>query len=362
MGFEIDFLAVGDSSKSGDCIALRYGNLSGPRSEQTVVTIDGGTLESGDQLVDHILTHYGTNKVDFAFLTHPDLDHASGMRRILERIQVERVVMHLPWDHSHVIKQLVDDERTTVASLARRTKENLKAAKEIETLAKQHKIAIVEPFAGTATTDGVITVLGPTEQFYQQRLANFDFMPGAVSYRTSPYVESTSGIEVESWTTETLRDPPESASSARNNSSMILLINVDNHKLLLTGDAGVPAIEAAINYADGVGLSLHDLNFFQIPHHGSRKNLGPTVINRLFGRGRTPGLPNLVAVASVAKEGAPKHPNKKITNALIRRGATVVVTAGTHILYAKPWPNRAGYGPVDPVPLHTIVESDEVTE
>ncbi|MBF4307570.1 MBL fold metallo-hydrolase, partial [Vibrio anguillarum] len=42
MGYEIDFLGVGEESKSGDAIALRYGNLHGHRDEQTVVVIDGG--------------------------------------------------------------------------------------------------------------------------------------------------------------------------------------------------------------------------------------------------------------------------------------------------------------------------------
>ena len=41
MGYEIDFLPVGD--KSGDAIALRYGNLFGQRTEQTVVVVDGGS-------------------------------------------------------------------------------------------------------------------------------------------------------------------------------------------------------------------------------------------------------------------------------------------------------------------------------
>jgi len=97
MGYEIDYIPVGEGAKSGDAIALRYGNLHGPRSEQTVVVIDGGTLESGDALVEHVIGRYGTNVVDIAFLTHPDGDHAHGMRRVLERLQVNQLSMHLPW-------------------------------------------------------------------------------------------------------------------------------------------------------------------------------------------------------------------------------------------------------------------------
>jgi hypothetical protein len=60
MGYEVDFQAVGEGERSGDAIALRYGNLNGSRAEQTVITIDGGTLESGDELVKHIRNFYGT--------------------------------------------------------------------------------------------------------------------------------------------------------------------------------------------------------------------------------------------------------------------------------------------------------------
>lgn len=66
MGIEIDFLAVGEASKSGDAIAIRFGNLHGRREEQTVITIDGGTKESGDNLVEHIKTHFGTTHVDLS--------------------------------------------------------------------------------------------------------------------------------------------------------------------------------------------------------------------------------------------------------------------------------------------------------
>ena len=54
MGYEVDIIGVGKESKSGDAIAIRWGNLSGPRNEQKVVIIDGGFRESGQDVVDHI--------------------------------------------------------------------------------------------------------------------------------------------------------------------------------------------------------------------------------------------------------------------------------------------------------------------
>ena len=68
---EIDFLPVNSKEKSGDSIALRYSSWA----DQVVITIDGGTLESGESLVNHIDRYYDTNRVDLAILTHPDGDH-----------------------------------------------------------------------------------------------------------------------------------------------------------------------------------------------------------------------------------------------------------------------------------------------
>lgn len=41
MAFEIDLLPVGSEKKSGDCIAMRYGNLEKGKEHQTVIVVDG---------------------------------------------------------------------------------------------------------------------------------------------------------------------------------------------------------------------------------------------------------------------------------------------------------------------------------
>ncbi|WP_219909297.1 hypothetical protein [Photobacterium iliopiscarium] len=75
MGYEIDVLAVGEKSNSGDAITIRYGDLFGGRESQTVIVIDGGYKADGGKLVAHIKEHYDTEKVDLVISTHPDQDH-----------------------------------------------------------------------------------------------------------------------------------------------------------------------------------------------------------------------------------------------------------------------------------------------
>lgn len=88
MSYEVDIIAVGSESSSGDAFALRFGNFSTDPSQQTVVVIDGGYTDSGKKLVERIRNEYGTNSVDLVISTHPDNDHVSGLHVVLEEMEV----------------------------------------------------------------------------------------------------------------------------------------------------------------------------------------------------------------------------------------------------------------------------------
>jgi len=366
MGYEVDFQAVGEGERSGDAIALRYGSLNGPRAEQTVITIDGGTRECGDKLVKHVRNFYRTNIVDIAFLSHPDTDHASGMRCVLQEMQVKQVAMHLPWNHSTDVHELLDDDRVTPNSIRDRTKRNLAAAREIEALAREKGIEVVEPFAGARNNNGIV-VLGPTKEFYQRMLAGFKFMPG-VETNEAPMIlakylkmlgERAVNWIQEHWLKETLLEPADNATKPENNSSVIFMLETEGKKLVFTGDAGVLALESAADFAEANGISLANITFFDVPHHGSRKNLGPKILDRLFGSIRSYDQPNWTAYISAAKDGEPKHPHRKVTNALRRRGGAVYVTAGQNIRLHYNAPVRQGWSILQPIPFYTKVEDDD---
>ena len=63
MELEVDFLPVGEGTKAGDAIVLRYGNLNGSREDYSVVIIDAGYSETGQKIVEHIKNVYKTNIV-----------------------------------------------------------------------------------------------------------------------------------------------------------------------------------------------------------------------------------------------------------------------------------------------------------
>ena len=107
IGYEIDFINVGDGERSGDAIAVRYG-IPGAYK---VMVIDGGSKESGEALVNHIRTHYHTSHVDFLLNTHPDIDHASGLEVVLDNLTVGEAWVHQPWNYPERIHHWFADGR-----------------------------------------------------------------------------------------------------------------------------------------------------------------------------------------------------------------------------------------------------------
>ncbi len=345
MAFEIDFLAVGEGEKSGDAIAIRYGDLSSRSMKQTVVLIDGGNREAGQELVKHVQTHYGTSVVDLAILTHPDNDHASGLREVIENLCVGAILMHRPWLHAAYIRNLFQDGRVTVNGIKNRLYDGLEAAVEIEELASKKNVKLIEPFQGMAFSHAgaQFDVLSPERDDYRKLLVGFRSTPGPAA---TPFLgRIASGVKEalewvrEAFDRETLDDAGET--SAENNSSAIVLVRIDGKAFLFTGDAGIEALTSALLFAGSTNIDLSGLEILQVPHHGSKRNIGPTILNSIGAR---------YAFISAAKQGAPKHPSRRVTNALLRRNIAPYVTQGKSLRHASAdAPARQGWSPAQKV-------------
>ncbi len=362
MGYEVDFLGVGSESKSGDAIAIRFGNLHGRRDEQTVVVIDGGFSDTGTELVEHIRTHFGTNTVDLVISSHPDQDHINGLEVLLNELDVKEFWLHQPWLHNQNLADEFADGRLTDSSLGERLKQNLWRAWSLSKLANRKGIVLKEPFAGLIDKSGSVKVLGPSQSYYESLIPDFDGMPSRAE---------KSSVANESWLASALRKVTEffaswgedhisddGQTSAKNNSSVITQLIVDGRRLVFTADAGIQALEYAADQIDGCNSGA-ELKLIQIPHHGSKRNIGPTVLNRLIGPPVEHGVQRgVTAVASTAKAGEPKHPRKAVLNAFNHRGARVLVTRGGCILHRHNSPGRTGWSSLDPEPYHFSYEEE----
>lgn len=359
MGYEIDFMAVGDGSSGGDAIVLRYGDLAASRDEWTVIVVDGGYKKSGQALVDHIVNVYGTNKVNIVVSTHPDQDHISGLEIVLEQLDVDYLLMHQPWRHSEVVEEARAAGFVTIEAASEKVAKSLQEMSTLEEIAQAKGVPIVEPFAGVQTKDGCFRVLGPTLEYYEELLPQIVSAP-TTRQRVAEALRAlkAKALELldETLHIETLRD--DGVTRPSNNSSVISLLNVDGRKSLLTGDAGIPALEAAATALEAEGFVPGDLQFVQVPHHGSRRNVGPTVLNRLLGSTVVENPTKTAFISAPPDNLEHKHPSKKVSNAFTRRGYTVHATQGQAKWHHHLSPSREGYVTSTPLPFYNKVEDD----
>lgn len=346
--FEIDFLDV-ESAKSGDAIALRY-QLNG---STRIHVVDAGFQDTGQSVVNHIRRHYGNPAyIDDVVATHPDGDHAGGLRTVLESFGVGTLWMLRPWVYATQLLPFFPtySSRNALVARLRSIYPNIAALEEI---AASRGISIREPFQGAVI--GAFRVLAPSPGRYGQLILNSDRTPetsgdrspglfglGEAFARLKKFVKGAWGHEIFS--------PDET--SAENEMSVVQYATLCGKRILLTADAGRGALTEAADYAATIGISLPGVDKFQVPHHGSRRNVSTEVLDRWLGpRRAVPGHgATFVAICSSAKLDE-DHPRKSVKRAIIHRGGDFFATEGINIRSAGgAAPARAGYNPLTPSP------------
>jgi beta-lactamase superfamily II metal-dependent hydrolase len=371
--YEIDILDV-DSDKSGDAICLRY-KLNGATY---IHVVDGGFQDTGNILVTHINEHYDDPiHINHVVLTHNDQDHAGGLRKILEEYEVGTLWMLKPWDYAHEIIHRFS-RYASVESLQKKLREIYSNIDALEKIAIENGIEIREPFQGKKI--GEFIVLSPSKKAYLDLIVDSPKTPDAKniaeniqraglttlpyptpvpqttlnSFMTSPL--STLG-EIYSKTVEFIKSAwgdenlSQEETSPENEMSIVQYANLHGRKVLLTGDAGKAALRSSINYATTIGIQFPGINFFQVPHHGSRRNVSSEILDEILGpilkNKPLPGEEQFTAVVSSAKKDA-NHPRKSVIRAIIHRGGKLVKTEGKHLRHSHKAPPRTGWGPAEP--------------
>lgn len=324
----IRFFQVGTGSKGGDAILIR---LFDENDKEHLVLIDGGYKDTGDRIIKYIKSDCSTLHIDAVFNTHPDRDHISGLVNVLsdDDITVGFIVMNRPWKDAKFTKEMFNDKRITDNSLIKRLKDAFTIADEIVSIAKEREIDIYSGFAGDNWNDNVITVLGPSESLYKKGLLSSDKTPES-------YIEDGFDDYVPTTYTEEnyVKDKPiewydDENTAAVNQTSLVLALHIGNYKMLLTGDAGKEALRAALDYYDANIGSSKDFNVVQLPHHGSRKNIDPTILGRF-------GTPEYII--SCPPDGESEgHPSRRLMNKILelKPQAKIYVTKKVNFIFHK---------------------------
>lgn len=350
--FEIDFLSV-EAKESGDAIALRY-RQNGVTS---IHVVDGGFQETGDHVVEHIQTYYGSSPIiNRVVATHPDGDHLVGLRTVLEELDVRELWMLRPWLYAGEIIHRFENV-SSLDYLIRALKDAYPNVLALEEIADEKGIPIKEPFQGAAI--GAFRVLAPTKARYLNLIVDSDRTPEAKEGAQKSVLLSTLGSAIKKaaaavasfvkavWGEEVFSSED---ISAENKMSVIQYAFLNDKHILLTADASIESLSEAAMYAPLVGLTLPGIDRFQVPHHGSRRNVSTEMLDQWLGpkveSQVSQGQERFSSVISSAKAD-PDHPRKAVIRGLIHRGGKVVATEGRDIQMQVSAPNREGWSAVE---------------
>lgn len=272
--FEIHFFQVGEGSRGGDAIFIRlYDECNNPK----VIVIDGGYQTNGQQIADY-MKELGLNTIDLMVNTHRDRDHISGLTELIGNtdIKVNKLIANFSWN-ADFDKDDFCDGRITDNSLDRRLIDLDDNARGLKQAAEEKGIEIVWASVGTTYFD-CLTILGPDKDFYKENLLHTDLTPeletGQKTFAAVPKYdeEEYSGLEEIEWFDDETTSPI-------NETSIIMSLQLPGSLVLFTGDAGKEALTRALDYADRNGIK--GFTHMQLPHHGSRKNVSPEVLERI---------------------------------------------------------------------------------
>lgn len=353
MPYEVDFLSVGNSN--GDAICMRYGDHG---NRYTIHVVDAGYNDTGQTVVDHLIKYYNNpNYIDHVVLSHADRDHAGGLATVLENFEVGQLWMNRPWLYA---EEIVDyfHGNYTVEGLRSRIRDEYPLLVELERIAERRGFKINEVFAGHQI--GAFRVLAPLRETYLSLIPEFDRTPTSKSNVGRSVFdalrEAVKKVQTwfETWTEEQLSDSPP-ATSASNESSVVQIGIIDGKSLVLTADAGPKALSEAARVAEYFGI-LTRPNFFQIPHHGSRRNVTPTVLNRWLGGIQPEGTPHSSTAFCSVGTNKPEYPRRRVRNAFLRRGFGVFSCRGEWINHQNGFGGRQGMVPISSEPFENNYE------
>jgi len=302
----------------GDCLLLQYGS----NSISHRVLIDGGPYQCYPALAQRIIQH--ADGLQLLVVTHVDADHVEGIVKLLQDSSLAVPIREVWFNGWRQIQPFSD-------TLGPITGEYLSA------LITDHSLPWNCAFGGKAVaTDPPVypvvelegglslTVLSPSRvaltrlrRIWERTVQQEGLTPGsardaerhmALSRRFGRHgILSGFNMDELAWEAETSDD------SIVNGSSIALLAEFEDHRVLLAGDAHPTVLEKAIRaLLASRQLAKLRLNAFKLSHHGSERSITNSLLRLLdchnfliSTNGSYFGHPDDRAIARVIRHGGP---------------------------------------------------------
>jgi len=145
-----------------------------------------------------------------------------------------------------------------------------------------------------------IKIISPSREFYTNKVqlfTNIDFLKRVDYTKNFSEVNETE----ESLIPCAIVDEKNDASPENLSATVIELIDSKNKRYILTSDAGVESFDDM----EKNGFTTENLNFVQLPHHGSRRNISTNWIGKF--------APEMFLISA---EGNKKHPRKAVISCI----------------------------------------------
>lgn len=308
--YEIRFFQVGSASKGGDAILIRFLD---EYQRPTVIVIDGGYKETGEKIIEYLKT-LNISIIDLVINTHPDVDHISGLIRLFEEptLTIKKLLMNRPWRDSNITADYFADNRITDKSVNKRMTEAFKYAYQLEQAAivKIGEPNILHPVVGK-NYFGCLTILAPSKDLYRTKLLESDKTPTTVDddSNTKSFAKTMKKLVHYIKGFMLWRDEE---TTPINETSIVSLLSMPDRDYLLTADAGKNGLKEALDYKDSrLGLAHRSIDVLQLPHHGSRKNVTPALIQRISAKDY---------IISCPPNGLDSHhPSRRLVNMVLEK-------------------------------------------
>ena len=293
-GIEVFMMCIGNA----DCfLIIRYYSTG---AIETVLIDGGNKSNTGD--IGARLSGLGIRHINHVVNTHPHDDHAGGLVDLISNhaFTYDNLWMHQAWNH--IAWQAIQSQlgRNSAKWVLDRFNKSLSTQIDLYKASVSRDIIPLEPFAGSQI--GPFTVLGPARGFYAECLQHFGDAEKVKQW--NQYLQSQAEqTAIDRMLQELASDDGSlgAETSPENESSVVMMLTHEGKKLLFCGDAGCEAF-GDIN-ARNLAHCFKDVHWMHAPHHGSRRNLWPELVDYLNPQ-----------IAYVSCMGSRKHPNRKLVN------------------------------------------------
>ena len=241
------------------------------------------------------LNRLGVTRIDKLVLTHPHEDHMGSAYKIISAFDIEELYMN-PID------------------IVEEYSENGYYGRFIKALEENEGISVITPT--TLSEEEIIAKIEEYNANIKRQIENGENeINERLEYNASDYVRVSDVIDLGNAKVTVLA--PNSANySDINDYSIVLMVEFEGVKLLLTGDAGKESEEEMLSYAVKNGIEL-DCDILKVGHHGSR-----TASTEEFITAVKPEY----AIVMVAEKNSYGLPDEDVIERLENHGAVIYQT------------------------------------